>query len=99
MAINFKHNLTGVIKKCPEGFSWTCFFFGAFVPAIRGMWAPFVVSLFTFNLASWYYMFAINKLYTVHLMEKGYVPASEIDRQKVVSLGILSQNHPAASAA
>ncbi len=99
MAINFKHNQTGVIKECPEGFSWTCFCFGPFVPAIRGMWTPFVVSLFTFNLATWYYMFAINKLYAVHLMEKGYIPSSEIDRQKVVSLGILSQSHPAVSAA
>lgn len=27
---------SGVTKTVPQGFSWTCFFFGIFVPMIRG---------------------------------------------------------------
>lgn len=34
-------NKMGVYKKAPEGFSWTVFFFGMFVPLFRADWAGF----------------------------------------------------------
>lgn len=90
MSINFKHSQTGILKECPEGFSWTYFFFGAFVAAFRGMWTQFFVSVLTFHLASLYYMFVINKIYATALMEKGYVPASSIDHNKLTLQGLLA---------
>lgn len=90
MSINFKHTQTGLIKECPEGFSWTYFFFGPIVGMIRGMWTPFFVSLFTFGLANLYYMFKINKTYASQLMEKGFIPASDVDHQKLVLLGLVT---------
>ena len=96
MAINFKHVQTGLVKECPEGFSWTYFFFGPIVGMLRGMWTPFFVSLCTFGLANLYYMFKINKEYASALLEKGYKPAGDLDHQKLVNLGLVSPSHPAA---
>lgn len=90
MAINFQHTQTNLVKECPEGFSWTYFLFGPIVGILRGMWAPAAVSFLTFGLGNLYYMFKINKLYAVHLMEKGYKPASDIDQSKVISLGLMA---------
>lgn len=97
MAINFKHSQTGLIKECPEGFSWTYFFFGPIVGLLRGMWAPFFVSFFTLGLANLYYMFRINKDYASALLEKGFKPAGDLDRQKLVNMGLLApaSHHPA----
>jgi hypothetical protein len=95
MSINFKHTQTGLLKECPEGFSWTYFFFGPVVGLFRGMWIPAAVSFFTVGFANLYYMFVINKNYAAHLMEKGYSPAGEVDRSKLVSMGLLSPTPPA----
>ena len=89
MAINLQHSQTGLVKECPEGFSWTTFFFSGFVPLIRGMWVPFAITLFTSGLASIYYMFTINKLYAVSLLEKGYKPATDIDVDKLKMIGVV----------
>lgn len=93
MAIHFKHTTTGLMKKCPEGFSWTYFFFGPVVGLFRGMWTPMAVSIFTFGLANLYYMFVINKHYAMHLIEKGYSPADELAKNKLVSLGLISSSN------
>jgi len=88
MAISFKHPTTGLIKECPEGFSWTTFFFNAFVPLFRGQWGPFLITMFTGGLAGYYYMFKINKIYATHLLEKGFAPASDLDFDKIKMAGI-----------
>lgn len=88
MAINLKHPTSGFIKECPEGFSWTTFFFNGCVPLFRGMWGAFAITFFTAGLAGYYYMFAINKLYVTSLLEQGYSPASDLDSNKLKRLGL-----------
>lgn len=92
MAINFKHTTTGLLKECPEGFSWTYFFFGPLVALARGMWVPMAVSMFSFGFANLYYMFVINKQYASHLLEKGFSPAGDLDKNKLISLGLLAHS-------
>lgn len=61
----------------PEGFSWTTFFFGAFVPLVRGMpigvtaklW---IVAIFTLGLSNIYFGFKINDEYQEFLLDEGY---------------------------
>ncbi|MCR9204942.1 MAG: hypothetical protein NXH75_10210 [Halobacteriovoraceae bacterium] len=88
MSVNFKHPTSGLIKECPEGFSWTTFFFNGWVPLFRGMWTAFAITLFSGGLAGLYYMFTINKIYATDLMEKGYSPASDLDVDKLSRMGI-----------
>lgn len=42
-------NRNGVVKKAPQGFSWTVFFFGLFVPLFRKDWKFFLI-MFALNL-------------------------------------------------
>lgn len=94
MAVNLKHPVSGIIKECPEGFSWTVFFFGGLVPLFRSMWGAFFITLFTGGLASFYYMFKLNKIQVAELLEKGFSPAGDIDRDKIKAMGIsLSGSH------
>ncbi|MCF8060359.1 MAG: hypothetical protein K9K67_13745 [Bacteriovoracaceae bacterium] len=88
MSVNFKHPTSGLIKECPEGFSWTTFFFNGLVPLFRGMWGTFAIIFFTGGLAGLYYMFAINKIYATKLMEQGYTPASSVDSDKLNRMGV-----------
>ncbi|OPG45087.1 HrgC protein [Helicobacter pylori] len=73
-----------LIKKGLVGFSWTTFFFGFFVPIIRGdaRWAIVMVvaALFTFGLSNIVFAFIYNKQYTTRLLESGYEPANEYSR-------------------
>ncbi len=71
-----------LIKKGLVGFSWTTFFFGFFVPIIRGdaRLAIVVVTLFTFGLSNIVFAFIYNKQYTTRLLESGYEPADEYSR-------------------
>ncbi|MCT4640744.1 MAG: DUF4234 domain-containing protein [Bacteriovoracaceae bacterium] len=95
MAINLKHHTTGLVKEVPEGFSWKSFFFAGLLPLFRGMWSAFFITLFTCGIANLYYMFKINKLYTVKLLEEGYKPVSQVDVDKIKSAGIiLAENQP-----
>ena len=92
MAISFKHPTNGHIKECPEGFSWTTFFFNAWVPLLRKQWGVFAITLFTGGLAGLYFMFTINKIFASHLLELGYSPATELDHDRLKSLGIQISN-------
>jgi len=92
MKINLKHNQTGVAKQVKLGFSWTTFFFGGFVPLIRGdlkwfaiMW---LLSIFTFGLAWFVFPFLYNKIYIKDMMEKGYVPADDFTKNVLQVQGI-----------
>jgi hypothetical protein len=88
MAITLRHDKTGLIKKCPEGFSWTTLLFGIWVPVFRGMWSVFFTMLLTLGWAVVYYMFTINRIQVVKLLEEGYLPFSESDYNRVSNLGI-----------
>ena len=76
-----EHIQTGLIKEAPVGFSWTSFFFGLFVPAVRQDWVTAIVlvavtcGLSVFGLPfvvgicqSFFY----NSYYIQKLVEKGY---------------------------
>lgn len=88
MKIILKHD-SGLIKVVKKGFSWTSFFFGLFVPLLRGdlKWGIiiFVLQLlagaFTFGLGVFVVSFIFacfyNKIYIKGLLEKGYKPSEE----------------------
>lgn len=69
-------NDLGQVKVVKDGFSWTTFFFGAFVPLCRGDWKWFLImviaNLCTFGIASMVISFFYNQTYIEDLQEKGY---------------------------
>jgi hypothetical protein len=81
MIINLKQEGTGLVKTAKLGFSFTTFFFGVFVPLIRGdiKWAfiMFILSFLTFELSWLVFPFVYNKIYIRDLISKGYKPADE----------------------
>ena len=83
----------GIQKKSFIGFSWTTFFFGFFVPLIRGDIKWFLIMLIlifiSFGLAKFILCFLYNKFYTVNLLEKGYSPADEFSRSILKIKGII----------
>ena len=83
----------GIQKKSFVGFSWTTFFFGFFVPLIRGdiKWflIMLILSFLSFGLAQFILCFLYNKFYTVNLLEKGYSPADEFSRSILKIKGII----------
>ena len=80
-----------MVKEVKKGFSWTFFFFGLFVPLIRGdlKWAAIMFVLqaiagaLTFGIGSFVvsliFAFVYNKIYIKGLMEKGYRPTEEFE--------------------
>ena len=95
-------NDANIAKEVKVGFSWTTFFFGLFVPLIRGdlKWAAImfaieaIVGAFTLGFGAGIigivFAFIYNKIYIKELLEKGYRPASEEDREKLVSNDIVA---------
>lgn len=95
-------NASGQIKDVKVGFSWTTFFFGFFVPLIRGdfIWAlimfgaAIVISFFTAGFGGLVFNIIMsafyNKVYTQGLIKKGYHPASDVDEQTFRSKGYLN---------
>jgi len=69
-------NKAGVTKQVKKGFSFTMFFFGIFVPLVRGDWKYFFISLiaaiFTVGISWLVFPFFYNKLYMNDLLNKGY---------------------------
>lgn len=92
MHVKLRHP-SGLLKDCKVGFSWTTFFFGAFVPLFRGDWKWFLIILvlcsITFSLAIIPFWFIYNKLYIKDLLEKGYLPDSDTDRDILISAGYM----------
>lgn len=87
--ILLKNKDTGLTRECPTGFSWTVFFFGLFVPLIRGdlKWSAIffaltlLVGLPTLGLGApivgIVFSFFYNKVYIRELMSKGFIPADD----------------------
>ncbi len=66
-----------IYKSVKNGFSWTTFFFGFFVPLLRGMgfgyvFKMWILAIFTVGLSNIYFAFVINDNYYIHLLENGY---------------------------
>ena len=84
MKIRLK-NKVGVVK---EGFSVTTFFFGGWVAMFRGQWGEvakwFFMNPFTLGIWGLVQSWTANKKTIVHLIEKGYEPATEEDRDVLV---------------
>ncbi|MGF6907363.1 HrgC protein [Fusobacterium sp. PH5-44] len=77
------------------GFSWTVFFFGFFVPLIRGdfMWGGimFLINLFTGGIGSIVMAFLYNKIYTEKLLADGWVSADESSTELLIEKGIITR--------
>ena len=72
----------GTVKNVKVGFSWTMFFWGPFVPLIRGdikgFFLSLLLSIISLGLA-WLVVlpFVYNKMYIKDLLDKGYRPEGE----------------------
>ena len=95
MIVRLKNEI-GMVKEAKIGFSWTNFFFGAFVPALRGDWkyAGIMVlcALITAGVSWLVFPFVYNKLYIKDLLMKGFIPASEIDRDILIQKGFIAES-------
>lgn len=82
-------NEAGMVKEVKKGFSWTTFFFGVFVPLLRGdlKWAAILfftgllLGIVSGGILTWIpgmvMSFMYNKLYMKDLYEKGYRPVED----------------------
>lgn len=91
MKINLKHQNSNLLKEAKVGFSWTTFFFGIFVPLIRGdiAWCltSLVLSVITFGFFWLIFPFFYNRIYIKNLLEKGYIPADLNSKEILLSKG------------
>lgn len=86
-------NPVGVIKSAKVGFSWTTLFFGGLVPLFRGEVGEFfkwiVFNVCTIGVWGLIQCFTINKKNVISLLEKGYAPKTDRDRQVLINRGII----------
>jgi hypothetical protein len=95
MKLKLKQQTTGLIKEVKIGFSWTCLFFGGFVPLFRCDWLwLFLYIIFTsitFGLFWLIFPFIYNRIFIKNLIEKrGYVPSDEIASNILVQKGYIA---------
>lgn len=95
MNIRLKNDI-GMVKECKVGFSWTILLFGFFPPFFRGDWKwgliQLVLAFFTGGLSNLVFCFIYNKIYINSLLQKGFKPAADIDRDILVNKGFLAMN-------
>lgn len=95
MNIRLKNDI-GMVKECKVGFSWTILLFGFFPPFFRGDWKwgliQLVLDFFTGGLSNLVFCFIYNKIYINGLLQQGFKPAADIDRDILVSKGFLAMN-------
>lgn len=89
-----------VVKTSYVGFSWTVFFFGAFVPLIRGRYldalvmfiVALIVAYFSNGLGNLFLGiilgFFYNKYATEQMLKEGYYPANDISEFLLKQHGI-----------
>lgn len=74
--VMIQNKYNGLTRKGYFGFSWTYFFFGWWVPLIRGELSVaalhFLFTLITLGLWQFIVSFLYNKQYMVRMLEKGY---------------------------
>jgi hypothetical protein len=92
MRVNLR-NKAGMVKRCKLGFAWTMLFFGVFVPLSRGdfKWTilALIISGLTLGIGWLVLPFFYNKIYIQGLLENGYEPLNEIDRQQLIARKII----------
>lgn len=100
-------NQNNMMKECPTGYSWTTFFFGVFVPLMRGdiKWAAILfalcalIAIITAGIGAFFitpiFAFFYNKLYIKELLEKGYTGADDYSRNYLISNGLIFQQSAA----
>jgi hypothetical protein len=78
------------------GFSWTTFFWGAWVPLFHGQVAEFfkflVFAPITLSIYAWIQCFKGNKKYIEYLLEKGYKPVTATDQDMIKKYSELTVN-------
>lgn len=93
MAMVRLKNSVGVTKTLKVGFSWTTFFFGAWVALFRGQFGEFMKWVFfglpTLGIWGIVQCWTANKKNIIQHLEKGYLPASDLDRALLVRRGIV----------
>ena len=92
---------SGLKKQVKVGFSWTTFFFGLFVPLIRGdlKWAAIMFALsvlagaLSLGIGSFFvgiiFSFVYNKVYIKDLIERGWQPNNDEARDILQGRDIL----------
>ena len=79
-----------VVKQAPIGFSWTVFFFGMFVPLLRGDFKGFFIMLFTGWFLHFVFCFLYNGMYVKRLLnKKGYLPACKMSENILKAKGYI----------
>lgn len=91
--VKLKNNV-GVVKEAKVGFSWTTFFFGGWVALFRGQWGELIkwwllnpITLFIWGVVQ---CWTSNNKFVISLIEKGYEPASDKDRELLVKRKIIA---------
>lgn len=100
MKINLQNESTMKTKQAKIGYSWTFFFWGWFVPLIRGDWKWFLITFivtlilayttmgFGSVIAQIVFAYFYNKLYIKDLLENGYTPADEFTDKAIKGAGV-----------
>ena len=100
MKVNLINSITMQSKQTKLGYSWTFFFFGWWVPLIRGDWKWFGITfVVTILLGMYSYGFGslivqivfaafYNKLYITDLKAKGFEPADEFSQKAMKGAGL-----------
>jgi len=77
MNVSFKNPHNGKAATIPTGFSWTFFFFGWFVPLLRGDWKNLLIIVvlhcMTLGLSHFVFMFIYNGMNARSLVANGYL--------------------------
>ena len=91
-------NGSGLIREADWGFSWKTFFFGMFVPLVRGDVAWFFIGLclvvFTAGIGLLIFPFVYNKIYVKKQLEKGFYPLDELSRMTLVNANLILDKGP-----
>lgn len=93
MFVKLRNLNTNEVEQVKVGFSWTMFFFGAFVPLLRGDWKWLLISLLANSLSIGFFCFILsfvyNKIYIKEKLNNNWVPNSESDAQSLKQANIL----------
>jgi hypothetical protein len=92
MKITLIQKSSGLTQDAKLGFSWTCLFFGPFVPLCRGDWKwtaiAWGVYLVTGGLFHLVFPFIYNKIYIKELIQNGFSPNNDSSRGLLVRAGL-----------
>lgn len=92
--ITLQNKSTGLVKELKAGFSWTFLFFGGAVYIFRGNWSEFWKCFFLGSITLGIYTivqcWTANEKEIVRYIEKGYVPANEQSKERLIKEGLYS---------